>query len=197
MQTKLSLALPANLGGQLSQFWHGLSPQAQHRLIGAGVGGGLGLLSGGPDEHGETHRLRNMALGAGAGAAAGHYAGPGMANLMHGRTWGGAIPAGPGTLPLGHQLGAASEAFPKLSSAYEAGFDAALEKFAKALTAKGRDHIKKKNFALPKKEKYPIENEDHARNALSRVSQFGSPAEKAEVRSKVESKYPGIEVSKG
>lgn len=59
------------------------------------------------------------------------------------------------------------------------------------LTAKGRKQIAGKNFALPGR-KYPIEDESHARNALSRVSQFGSSAEKATVRSKVKSKYPGI-----
>lgn len=81
---------------------------------------------------------------------------------------------------------------PAIRRAHEEGFDAALEKFAKSLTTAGREHIKKKNFALPGKEKYPIHDEAHARNALSRVSQFGSAAEKAQVRAKVHAKYPGI-----
>lgn len=55
-----------------------------------------------------------------------------------------------------------------------------------------REHIKSKNFAEPKERKYPIEDEAHARNALARVSQFGSPEEKAEVRRKVHAKYPSI-----
>jgi hypothetical protein len=59
------------------------------------------------------------------------------------------------------------------------------------LTAKGRKQIASKNFALPGR-RYPIEDASHARNALSRVSQFGSSEEKAEVRSKVKRKYPGI-----
>lgn len=59
------------------------------------------------------------------------------------------------------------------------------------LTAKSRAEIPQKNFALPGG-RYPIEDANHARNALARVSQHGSPEEKAEVRSKVEHKYPGI-----
>lgn len=59
------------------------------------------------------------------------------------------------------------------------------------LTAKGRNAIAGKNFALPGR-RYPIEDANHARNALARVSQHGSPAEKAKVRAKVHAKYPGI-----
>lgn len=59
------------------------------------------------------------------------------------------------------------------------------------LTTEARKKIKGKNFALPGR-RYPIEDASHARNALSRVSQYGSAAEKATVRHKVHSKYPGI-----
>jgi len=59
------------------------------------------------------------------------------------------------------------------------------------LTSKGRNQIAGKNFALPGR-RYPIEDASHARNALSRVSQNGTPAEKAAVRSKVHAKYPGV-----
>jgi hypothetical protein len=59
------------------------------------------------------------------------------------------------------------------------------------LTTKGRKDIATKNFAGPDRS-YPIEDKSHARNALARVSQHGSPAVKAEVRAKVHSKYPGI-----
>lgn len=59
------------------------------------------------------------------------------------------------------------------------------------LTAKGRKAIATKDFAGPGRS-YPIEDASHARNALSRVSQFGSPKLKAEVRAKVKSKYPGM-----
>lgn len=39
---------------------------------------------------------------------------------------------------------------------------------------------------------YPIDTKARARNALSRVSQFGSPSLKARVRSRVHSRYPSI-----
>ena len=59
------------------------------------------------------------------------------------------------------------------------------------LTDKARKAIPKKNFALPGR-RYPIEDPNHARNALARVSQHGTPQEKAEVRAKVHEKYPSI-----
>lgn len=59
------------------------------------------------------------------------------------------------------------------------------------LTAKARKKIAGKNFALPGR-RYPIEDKAHARNALARVSQHGTAAEKATVRRKVASKYPGM-----
>ena len=59
------------------------------------------------------------------------------------------------------------------------------------LTAEERKRIPAKDFALGKGH-YPIEDASHARNALARVSQHGTPAEKAEVREKVHEKYPGI-----
>lgn len=60
------------------------------------------------------------------------------------------------------------------------------------LTAKGRRRIKPSNFGMPSKRKYPIHNIAHARNALARVSQHGSPAQKAQVRRAVRRKYPSI-----
>ncbi len=65
------------------------------------------------------------------------------------------------------------------------------------LTSKRRKAMPTKDFALPSKRKggkggYPIEDKGHARNALSRVSEFGSPAEKAEVRRKVHKKFPSV-----
>lgn len=59
------------------------------------------------------------------------------------------------------------------------------------LTAKGRKQIKAKNFALPGG-RYPIHDASHARNALARVSQHGTPEEKSKVRAAVKRKYPGI-----
>jgi hypothetical protein len=59
------------------------------------------------------------------------------------------------------------------------------------LTSTGRKRIKGSNFALPGR-RYPIHDASHARAALSRVSQHGTPAEKATVRRKVKARYPGI-----
>jgi len=64
------------------------------------------------------------------------------------------------------------------------------------LTAKARKKIPTKNFAGPDRS-YPIEDASHARNALARVSQHGSPELKAKVRAKVKAKYPGIQVDGG
>ena len=71
-------------------------------------------------------------------------------------------------------------------------------KVGSALTEAARDKIKTKNFALSAKQsdtgapKYPIEDRRHAANALSRVGQFGSPKEKAEVYKDVARKYPDL-----
>lgn len=60
------------------------------------------------------------------------------------------------------------------------------------LRAKSRKKMPKKSFAIPSKKKYPIHDKSHARNALSRVAQHGTPAEKKQVRAKVKRKYPSI-----
>jgi hypothetical protein len=60
------------------------------------------------------------------------------------------------------------------------------------LTAKSRKEIATKNFAIPGKKAYPIENSSHAKAALSMVSRYGTSAEKKEVDAKVHKKYPGI-----
>ena len=59
------------------------------------------------------------------------------------------------------------------------------------LTTEVRNKLSGKSFAGPDRS-YPIQDASHARNALSRVSQFGSPALKAKVRAKVHAKYPSI-----
>lgn len=59
------------------------------------------------------------------------------------------------------------------------------------LTSEQRKRLKKSSFALPGG-RYPIEDASHARNALSRVAQNGTPAEKAKVRAAVKRKFPGI-----
>jgi hypothetical protein len=59
------------------------------------------------------------------------------------------------------------------------------------LTASARAELKASAFAL-RNRRYPIEDENHARNALARVSQYGTAEEKAQVRAKVHSRYPEI-----
>ena len=72
------------------------------------------------------------------------------------------------------------------------------------LSYKERQNLSKGEFALPGKGggpegkqggSYPIPDESHARNALARVSQHGTSAEKAKVKAAVERKFPGIKVS--
>ncbi len=64
-----------------------------------------------------------------------------------------------------------------------------------------RKKISGGQFALPPgaeekrrgiKGRYPIHDEAHARNALARVSQYGSESEKARVRAAVHRKFPEI-----
>ena len=59
------------------------------------------------------------------------------------------------------------------------------------LTAAKRKAIPSKDFAGPDRS-YPINDASHARNALARVSQHGTPALKARGRSAVKRKYPNI-----
>ena len=60
------------------------------------------------------------------------------------------------------------------------------------LSSAARKALPKSTFALPGQRAYPIEDASHARNALSRVSQFGDPSEKDKVRAAVRKKYPGM-----
>jgi len=59
------------------------------------------------------------------------------------------------------------------------------------LTARARKRIAEKNFALPGR-RYPIHDLAHARNALARVAQYGTPQEKAKVRRAVYRRYPSL-----
>jgi hypothetical protein len=59
------------------------------------------------------------------------------------------------------------------------------------LTSAQRKKLPAKDFALGKG-RYPINDQSHARAALSRVSQHGTEAEKEKVRKKVHAKFPGI-----
>ena len=59
------------------------------------------------------------------------------------------------------------------------------------LSSKARKQLPKSAFAIPP-DRYPIHDEAHARNALSRVAQHGTPEEKAKVRAAVKRRYPNI-----
>jgi hypothetical protein len=65
------------------------------------------------------------------------------------------------------------------------------------LSYQQRKKMSSKSFALPSKRNkgkggYPIPDKSHARNALSRVSAYGSPSEKKKVRAAVHRKFPTI-----
>jgi len=61
------------------------------------------------------------------------------------------------------------------------------------LKAKTRNALPDSAFALPGR-RYPIHDENHARNALARVAQHGTPAEQAKVKAAVRRRYPNIDV---
>ena len=64
------------------------------------------------------------------------------------------------------------------------------------LTTKQRKRLKATTFALPKERKYPITDLNHARNALARVAQHGTPSEKKRVKAAVYKKYPSLKKKK-
>jgi hypothetical protein len=64
------------------------------------------------------------------------------------------------------------------------------------MTAKKRKSLPKSSFGVPSKRKYPLDTKGRARNALARVSQFGSSSEKAQVRKAVKRRYPSIATKK-
>ena len=59
-------------------------------------------------------------------------------------------------------------------------------------STKERKKLSSKSFALPGKRKYPIPDKAHARNALARVAQNGTPTEKKTVRAAVTRRFPSI-----
>jgi len=59
-------------------------------------------------------------------------------------------------------------------------------------STKERKKLSKKSFALPGKRKYPIPDKAHARNALARVAQHGTPAEQMKVEAAVKKRYPSL-----
>lgn len=60
------------------------------------------------------------------------------------------------------------------------------------LTAKQRNRLSEQDFAIPEQRKYPIPDINHARDALARVSAFGTPGEQTKVRQAVYAKYPQL-----
>lgn len=55
-----------------------------------------------------------------------------------------------------------------------------------------RSRMAPSSFALPKTKQYPITDVAHARNAIARVNQVGTPAQKAAVYAKVRAKFPAL-----
>lgn len=81
--------------------------------------------------------------------------------------------------------------------------DSKIRSLAKKLSSAERDALKDSDFCYvrtkpdgTKIRKYPIPDLSHAKNALSRVSQFGNAKMKALVRKKVYKKYPQLKNSK-
>ena len=60
------------------------------------------------------------------------------------------------------------------------------------LTSKERSGLPGSVFAGPDRS-YPVQDASHARNALARVSQFGTADLKKKVREKVHRKFPDIQ----
>lgn len=57
------------------------------------------------------------------------------------------------------------------------------------LTYQQRKRLPAKEFVFPKSRKYPINDISHARNALARVSAYGTPSQKAAVKRAVYKKF--------
>lgn len=62
----------------------------------------------------------------------------------------------------------------------------------KKLNYSARKKLHKSDFVFPNGRRYPIPDKAHARNALARVAQHGTPAEKARVRAAVRKKFPKV-----
>lgn len=60
------------------------------------------------------------------------------------------------------------------------------------MKASKRNRLSSRSFAIPGKRAYPINDRAHAANALARVSQHGSPSQKARVRAAVCKRYPSL-----
>lgn len=83
--------------------------------------------------------------------------------------------------------------YEKLEKMEKSAFWQGFSKQARELTTKARNQLPAGDFVFPKERRYPIHDRAHARNALARVAQNGSPAEQKAVRSAVRSKFPDID----
>ena len=63
------------------------------------------------------------------------------------------------------------------------------------LTTAGRNSLPESDFALPGR-RYPIPDESHAQNALARVSENGTPDEKATVQAAVKRRFKDMTVKR-
>ena len=57
-----------------------------------------------------------------------------------------------------------------------------------------RESLPDSAFAIPEERKYPIHDKNHARAALARVAEFGTPEEKQRVAKAIADRYPEEEV---
>ena len=60
------------------------------------------------------------------------------------------------------------------------------------IDAAQRNALKTSDFALPKERAYPMHDLAHAKDALSRVAQNGTPEERVKVRAAVHRRYPAL-----
>jgi hypothetical protein len=64
------------------------------------------------------------------------------------------------------------------------------------LTTAERNALPSSDFAIPSERKYPEEDAGHAKAALARAGEYGTPAVKAKVRKKAAAKF-GMTGKKG
>lgn len=70
--------------------------------------------------------------------------------------------------------------------------DEVRQQLLETLTSNARSDLKDSDFAIPDGRHYPIQDLAHARNALARVAQNGTPAEQTEVKAAVYRRYPDL-----
>lgn len=73
-----------------------------------------------------------------------------------------------------------------------ASFWGGFEKQSRELSSKARNNLPDSAFVFPKERRYPIHDRAHARNALARVAQHGTPEEERAVKQAVKSRYPDV-----